>query len=167
MNKIIVFYDIEGHPVFQILVRNVKKYTRQNRIFKLVYSFIKKNINNINLNDGKIYDSSSWIIFTISKTGHYKLKLNLDIDYDILIKKLDIKKSKRESNSKTERELFYIGTGWCKRKEIYNLLTRQNQIGYEDYDTLTIDGDVYIRTYNEKCRTILLHSNYQKILKEI
>ncbi len=86
MNKIIVFYDIEGYPVFQILVRNVKKYTRQNRIFKLVDSFIKKNINNINLNDGKIYDSSSWIIFTISKTGHYKLKLNLDIDYDILIK---------------------------------------------------------------------------------
>lgn len=24
MNKIIVFYDIEGYPVFQILVRNVK-----------------------------------------------------------------------------------------------------------------------------------------------
>ncbi|WP_265328567.1 hypothetical protein [Clostridioides difficile] len=42
MNKILVFYDEEGYPVFQILVRNVKKYTRQNIIFKLVDSFIKK-----------------------------------------------------------------------------------------------------------------------------
>ncbi|MCC0678198.1 MULTISPECIES: hypothetical protein [unclassified Clostridioides] len=167
MNKMLIFHDEEGHPVFQVLVTNVKKYTRQNVIFGLVDSFIKKNVNNINLNDGKIYDSFSWAVFTISKTRSYKLKLNLTVDYNVLIKKLDIKRSKRESNSKTEKELFYIGIGWFKRKEIYNLLTTQNKIKYEEYDILTIDEDIYIRAYNEKCRTILFYNNYQKILKEV
>ena len=60
MNKMVVFYDIEEHPVFQVLVRNVKKYTRQNIIFELVEDYIIDNRAEINLNDDEIYSSVRW-----------------------------------------------------------------------------------------------------------
>ncbi|MDI0267312.1 hypothetical protein QIW52_15105 [Clostridioides difficile] len=77
MNRIVVFYDNEDHPVFQVLVRNVKKYTRQNIIFELVEDYIKNNIGEIDLKNEEIYSSVSWKVWTISDTGIYNTLFDL------------------------------------------------------------------------------------------
>ncbi|MCC0669265.1 hypothetical protein [Clostridioides sp. ZZV14-6153] len=85
MNKMLIFYDEEGYPVFQALVRNVKKYTRQNIIFELVEDYIKNNIDEIDLKSDEIYSSVSWKVWTISDAGIYNTLFDLKLDYDSLI----------------------------------------------------------------------------------
>ncbi|MCC0764782.1 hypothetical protein IR151_17450 [Clostridioides sp. ES-S-0006-03] len=85
MNRIVVFYDNEDHPVFQVLVRNVKKYTRKNIIVELVEDYIENNTGEIDLKDKGICDIVSWEVFTITDTKVYNLLFDLKLDYDSLI----------------------------------------------------------------------------------
>lgn len=85
MNRIVVFYDNEDHPVFQVLLRNVKKYTRKNILVELVEDYIENNIGEIDLKDKGICDIVSWEVFTITDTKVYNLLFDLKLDYDSLI----------------------------------------------------------------------------------
>lgn len=100
MNKMLIFRDEEGHPVFQVLVRNVKKYTRQNAIFELVEDYIKNNIGEIDLRDEEIYSSVSWEVCTITDTKVYNLLFDLKLDYDSLI---DNKESNVDIEERNEK----------------------------------------------------------------
>ncbi|MCC0739898.1 hypothetical protein [Clostridioides sp. ZZV14-5902] len=107
MNKMLIFYDEEGYPVFQALVRNVKKYTRQNIIFELVEDYIKNNIDEIDLKSDEIYSSVSWKVWTISDAGIYNTLFDLKLDYDSLI---DNKESNVDIEGHNEKN---YNTGNC------------------------------------------------------
>ncbi len=85
MNRIVVFYDNEDHPVFQVLLRNVKKYTRKNILVELVEDYIENNTVELDLKDKGICDIVSWEVFTITDTKVYNLLFDLKLDYDSLI----------------------------------------------------------------------------------
>ncbi|MCC0684043.1 hypothetical protein [Clostridioides sp. ZZV14-6345] len=159
MNKIVVFYDIEGHPVFQVLVRNVKKYTRQNIIFELVEDYIKNNIGEIDLKDEEIYSSVSWKVWTISDAAIYNTLFDLRLDYNKLIES----EEENTDNKECVKELFCMGKG-CKWMETV-LLLRQNKIDSSQYNILTINNYTYVKTWTEQCKKILLANNYSKVFK--